>query len=96
MMRFISLLTLAGLYAVSGFAPSMSKIATTTQLNLERRNLLAGIFGVVVAPAIANAKGSTWFYDQMIETEQEPAQMYTGGKVDLNAAMVVSKSVYIL
>jgi hypothetical protein len=96
MMRFTNLLIIAGLYAVSGFAPSMRKTTTTTQLNLERRELLAGILELVAAPAIANAKGSTWFYDQKIETVQEPAQMHTGGKVDLNAAFVVSKSFCIM
>ena len=80
----LSLLIIAGLCAVSGFAPSMCKTTTTTQLDLQRREPLVDIFGLVAAPAIANAKGSTWFYDQKIETVQEDAQMHTGGRVDLN------------
>ena len=64
-----------------------------TALNMDRRAAMAGLAGMVVGPAMASAKpASTFFWDDQIETVFEEAQMPTGGKLDLNAAFVVSRS----
>jgi hypothetical protein len=51
--------------------------------------LMIGSGLVVALPRSAEAKGSTFFYDEKIEFVKEPQQMATDGKVDLNAAFVV-------
>jgi len=73
------------------FLPAIQKtpVATTTKLDMERRDvLITGIMGLVAAPGLAQATGSTFFYDDKIEEVREPQQMATGGKVDLNSAYV--------
>ena len=51
----------------------------------------------MAAPAIANAKpASTWFFDEHIEDVKEEAQMRTNGKLDINAAFVVSDNLWPL
>lgn len=69
------------------------------QRHCHRRDFLlstvTAVLVTVVAPVgpkenvVAHAKAaSTFFYDETIETVQEPAQMPTGDKVDLNSAFV--------
>jgi hypothetical protein len=66
---------------------------TSTQLDMERREvLITGILGLAAAPGLAHAKGSTFFYDDKIEDVREASQMPTGGKLDLNSAFVVSRT----
>lgn len=78
---------------VTAFSPSVriqKKTASTTQLDLGRRELLTGLAGLLAAPSLANAAGSTFFFDDKIEEVIEPSQLATGGKLDINAAPVVS------
>ena len=94
-MRLHLLIAFVGTLTVNAFVPTVPKAAaattTTTQLEMERRDvLITGIMGLVAAPGLAHAKGSTFFYDDKIEEVREPSQMATDGKVDLNSAFVVS------
>ena len=93
-MRLYLLIAFVGTLTVNAFVPTVPKAAattTTTQLEMERRDvLITGIMGLVAAPGLAHAKGSTFFYDDKIEEVREPSQMATDGKVDLNSAFVVS------
>lgn len=83
----ISLLTVTMAVA---FSPVIMKKSSKTQLSVHRRDFLAsGLFGLMIVPEIASAKGSTFFYDDKIELVKEESQMPTGGKVDLNSAFVV-------
>jgi hypothetical protein len=88
-MRIAILLSLAA--SAIAFVPAVEK-RITTQLNLERRDvLITGIMGLIAAPGLASAKpASTFFYDDKIEFVKEESQQATGGKVDLNSAFVVS------
>ena len=74
------------------FVPAVQKAKTTTKLDMQRRDvLITGIMGLVAAPTLAQASGSsTWFYDEKIEQVVEPTQMATDGRLDLNSAYVVS------
>ena len=80
--------------AVTGFtAHQWSPRHTTTFLEMERREfhqaVLTTLGGILAVPAMASAKAaSTFFFDD--DLVQEPAQQYTGGKMDVNAAFVVS------
>lgn len=80
--------------AVQGFtAHQWSPRHTTTFLEMERRAfhqaVLTTLGGILAVPAMASAKAaSTFFFDD--DLVQEPAQQYTGGKMDVNAAFVVS------
>lgn len=89
----IPLIVLSLFASAVAFVPAVQKkVITSTQLNLERRDvLITGIMGLIAAPGIATAKGSTFFYDDKIEQVREESQMPTGGKVDLNSAFVVSR-----
>jgi len=72
------------------FVPAVQKAKTTTKLDMQRRDvLITGIMGLVAAPTLAQASGSTFFYDQQ-EQRTEPTQMATDGRLDLNSAYVVS------
>lgn len=88
-MKVLFALTLA--VAATAFAPQPVRVKRSTALDLKRRDVLAGLAGLVAAPAIANAAASTWFFDEKIEEVREPAQMSTGGKLDINNAPVVSR-----
>jgi SNF family Na+-dependent transporter len=93
-MRVLILLSLLAAAATAFTAIPMKTVTTTTStaLNLKRRDLLiTGVMGLVAGahPLVAGAKGSTFFYDQQ-DQPVEQSQMYTGGKLDLNAAFVVS------
>ena len=89
-MRFSLLLALFAPAALA-FVPAIQKAPVATKLDMERRDLLiTGVMGLVAAPGIANAAGSTFFFDDKIEEVREPQQMATGGKIDLNSAYVVS------
>jgi len=94
---FIALLTLVA--ATSAFAPAIKTKKPATKLDVSRRDVFAGIAGLVAAaPVVANAAGSTFFVDDKIELlRPEPSQMATGGKIDLNNAFVVriKRSVFI-
>mmetsp|Transcript_36441 Transcript_36441/g.75843 ORF Transcript_36441/g.75843 Transcript_36441/m.75843 type:complete len:159 (-) Transcript_36441:832-1308(-) len=73
------------------FAPHPAAGRTTTELQMERRDLLAaGALGLILAaPKVAEAKpASTFFFDEHIETVREEAQLATGGRLDLNSAFV--------
>lgn len=61
-------------------------------LSMDRRQMIAtGIATVIAGPSMAQAKpASTWFFDENIENVKEEAQMKTSGKLDINAAFVVS------
>ena len=88
----VALLLLSLFASALAFAPAVQKTVRTspTQLNVQRRDvLITGIMGFLAAPAIATAKGSTFFYDEKIEFVKEENQMATGGKLDLNSAFVV-------
>lgn len=64
---------------------------TMTTLNMHRREVLTtGFLGMLTIPVVANASSSTFFYDEKIEQVNEPSQMATDGRVDLNSAFVVS------
>jgi hypothetical protein len=99
MTMMFQLLVLFLVATAEAFTPPILRLQktqdTSTQLSLKRRDLLiTGIMGLLaVEPAIANAKGSTWFYDDKIEEVREENQMSTGGKVDLNSAFVVRTQV---
>lgn len=97
------LLTLALVALTTAFSPVVQKKTSTTKLALERRDVLAGLAGMVALPGMAHASshalqnregththGSTFFFDDNIEKVREEAQMPTDGKVDLNNAAVVS------
>lgn len=87
----VVLLTLLISTTALAFSPATLKKAPKTQLDVHRRDFLAtGLAGLMIVPEIASAKGSTFFYDDKIETVKEESQMPTGGKVDLNSAFVVS------
>ena len=59
---------------------------------MDRRQVIAAGISLIAGPAIANAKpSSTWFFDENIENVREESQMRTGGKLDINAAFVVSQ-----
>jgi hypothetical protein len=91
-MRVLVLLSLLATVATAFTIPIKKVTTSTTALNLKRRDLLiTGVMGLVVQPLVAGAKGSTFFYDDKIETQPvEQSQMNTGGKLDLNSAFVVS------
>ena len=65
----------------------MTKTKITTQLDMvSRRDAILGIIAATMAtPKLVNA------FSQQLEDDAyvEQAQMYTGGKVDLNSAFVV-------
>jgi Mn2+/Fe2+ NRAMP family transporter len=92
-MRFFLILLIFS--PVLAFVPvivhKVNNVATTTNLDLHRRDLLiTGVLGLIVAPEITHAKSSTFFYDDKIEEKPpEPSQMATDGKYDLNSAFVV-------
>ena len=91
-MRFF-LLPLMGASLVAGFVPVVHKpTITTTQLEMERREVLLTGIMALAAPAVANAArptaSSTYFFDD--SQVNEPSQQSTDGKLDLNAAFVVS------
>jgi hypothetical protein len=95
-MRLITLLALVSTTVVA-FAPSakISRAVTnpsTTQLQIARRDIIVGAAAgwfFLAAPLLANAASSSTFFKP--EDLQEPAQMSNqGGKLDLNAAFVVS------
>lgn len=79
------------------------KISSSTQLEMERRDVLVTLVaGAIMGPEAAHAlshgvqnrqgshtHGSTWFFDEQIENVREESQMPTGDKVDLNGAIVV-------
>jgi hypothetical protein len=70
------------------FTPSLQTTrGTTTQLEVTRRDALAGFGGLIAAPVMANAASSTTFFKP--EDLFEPAQMSKGDKLDLNSAFVV-------
>jgi hypothetical protein len=80
------------LTSVAAFVPSVQKQKAQTVLHLERRDvLITGIMGLLGSPAIATAKGSTFFFDENIENVREQSQQATDGRIDLNSAFVVSK-----
>ncbi|CAB9499103.1 12 kDa extrinsic protein [Seminavis robusta] len=87
MMRF---LVAVGLFvSASAFVVPQSVRPLETALAMDRREVLAGVAGLIAMPAIANAKpASTWFFDEHIEDVREESQMATGGKLDINAAFV--------
>jgi SNF family Na+-dependent transporter len=93
-MRFF-LLVLSFAASAMAFSPmiQVEKKTSPTQLGLKRRDLLAGIAGLVAVPSIASAHGSTFFFDDKIETFREESQMPTDGKIDVNGAFVVSTAV---
>jgi photosystem II PsbU protein len=87
MMR-VFLLSLLVLGA-NAFTPMPLQQRAETALAMERRDvLMAGLAGLATLPAIANAKGSTWFYDEKIEDVKEESQMRTDGRIDINGAPV--------
>lgn len=66
----------------------LSRSTPTTCIHMQRRDVLL-LGGILFAPSVANAKAaSTYFFEDNLV--QEPAQQYTGGKLDVNAAFVVS------
>jgi hypothetical protein len=83
------------MHAVQAFTARLThRPAVDTSLAMERREfheaLLTILGGVLAVPTVASAKpASTFFFDD--ESVQEPAQQSTGGKVDVNAAFVVSR-----
>lgn len=83
------------------FAPAVKTAeslttATSTMLlhAVNRRDVVDLLTGGAIlgcTPGLASAKAaSTFFYDDQIENVREESQMYTGGKLDLNSAFVVS------
>lgn len=90
-MRFF-LFVLSFTASAMAFSPAIQveKKTTSTQLGLKRRDLLIGIAGLVAAPSIASASGSTWFFKD--KDVPEESQMATDGKLDLNGAFVVRTS----
>ena len=99
MMR-ITLLFALWMTTSHAFCPlrvSQQTTTTTTQLDMvDRRHVLAQVatLGLLLNQVVepAHAKGSTFFFDETIETVREPAQMPTGDKIDLNSAFVVRVS----
>jgi hypothetical protein len=63
--------------------------STQSRRDVLLTGVLSGILAVTARPNRADAKGSTFFYDENIELVREPSQMSTGGKIDLNSAFVV-------
>jgi len=92
-------LFLAALVAsAQAFAPKPTFQRRSTELQVHRRDvLITGIMGLVAAPTLATAaslpqsgvSSSTFFKEENV---REPSQMATGGKLDVNAAPVVSVS----
>lgn len=88
----LTLLDCRTLAFVPSFPTKTSRL-TKTQLEVARRDVLAGIVGgwlasaALMSPA-AEAASSTTFFEP--EKLSEPAQMSQGGKLDLNSAFVVS------
>jgi hypothetical protein len=89
-MRIVLLLSLLSVSALA-FTPVQVKIPRATSLNaVNRRDVLITVMsGIVAAPAVSQASGSTFFFDEKIETVHEPSQMHTGDRLDLNSAFVV-------
>lgn len=90
----VALSTLLG--SVKGFTAHHTPCSRrpTTSIEMERRDfhhaLLTALGGIIAIPSVASAKAaSTFFFDD--DLVKEPAQQYTGGKMDVNAAFVVSK-----
>jgi len=83
------LILVAIIASAAAFAPAVKTDGPRTVLDVHRRDVLAGFAGMLAAPTIANAAGSTFFFDDKIETVKEASQMATGGRVDLNNAFVV-------
>jgi hypothetical protein len=94
-MRFFAVVAILGACAASAFVPVQVKLAkaTTTELAaVSRRDVLVtALAGLVTAPALSHASGSTFFFDEKIETVREASQMPTGNRVDLNSAFVVRR-----
>jgi hypothetical protein len=90
-MRLLTLSYLIVLSLVDAFTPTLHKTPFSTEINLQRRDVLvSGIAAVFTIPGIATAKpASTFFYDEKIEFVKEESQMPTNGKFDLNSAFVV-------
>jgi hypothetical protein len=81
--------------ATQAFTAHLSRRPSDTSLAMERREfheaILTILGGILAVPTVASAKpASTFFFDD--ESVQEPAQQSTGGKVDVNAAFVVSEA----
>jgi hypothetical protein len=89
-MRLVLLLSLLTLSALA-FTPVQVKVSRATSLNaVNRRDVLFTVLsGVVAVPAVSHASGSTFFFDEKIETVHEASQMPTGNRLDLNSAFVV-------
>lgn len=79
------------LATATAFAPAIKTKQPLTKLDVHRRDvLITALGGLLIAPHVAEAAGSTFFFDDKIETVREPSQMHTGGKIDLNSAFIVS------
>jgi hypothetical protein len=97
MMRLLDialLLPMTVAFALSGWEVSQKTAATAIHLQAEcsRRYALFTTASAVIAPFEATthpAKVGANFCDDTIEFVEEPQQMATDGKVDLNAALVV-------
>lgn len=89
-MRLLTLSYLIILPLVDAFTPTLQKTPFSTEVNLQRRDVLvSGIAAVLTIPGAATAKpASTFFYDEKIEFVKEESQMPTNGKFDLNSAFV--------
>jgi hypothetical protein len=89
-MRLVLLLSVLAVSALA-FTPVQVKVSRGTSLNaVNRRDVLITVLsGIVAAPAVSQASGSTFFYDDKIETVREQSQMPTGDRLDLNSAFVV-------
>jgi len=100
-MRFL-LALLPLLTVATAFRPSPQPARPATQLAVSRRDVLAAAATIALVPTQAYAlshgvqnregshtHGSTWFFDDNIEKVREESQMPTGGKLDLNNAVVV-------
>jgi len=95
-------LALYSMAVATAFSPLVQQKKSGTQLAaINRRDLITGLAGVVLAPQAVNAlshgmqnregshtHGSTFFFKD--EDVREESQMSTGGKLDLNGATVVS------
>jgi uncharacterized protein YycO len=90
-MRLALLLSTLAVSALA-FTPVQVKVPRVTSLSaVNRRDVLITVLsGIVAAPAVSQASGSTFFFDEKIETVHEPSQMHTGDRLDLNSAFVVS------
>jgi hypothetical protein len=92
-MRFFAVVALLAACTACAFVPVHVKLAKTTELAaVSRRDVLVtALAGLVAAPALSHASGSTFFFDEKIETVREASQMPTGNRVDLNSAFVVRR-----